>query len=157
MGFTINNYAPSTQIDNHDGGVININNGSVENETHNHLPAAFTQDKGIELCDFLIRGNFISENTDRESFLFVFGCKQNMPLSFKPIQWLKTKEQLRETLEQAYKPLITSKAITKASIEKTIPKCFINKDGKEIILPKHKEEYTFEIDSIRSFFSTFRD
>lgn len=155
MAFTINNYAPSTQIDNHDGGIININNGNVQNENNSFFPTAFTQDKGVQLCDFLIDGGFIAEDTDRDSFLYIFGCKQTMPHSLKPIQWLKNLEFLRETLEQAYKPLITSKSITKAGIEKVVPKCFINKDRKEITLPKHKEYPSFEIDHIRTYFSKF--
>lgn len=155
MGFTINNYGPSTQIDNHDGGVININNGTMENETNNCLPTAFTQDQGLKLCEFLLNGGFIPQETDRESFLFVFGCIKSKPASFKPVQWLKTMEQLRETLMQAYRPLITSKSITKAELEKTVPYCFLNKKGEEASLPKHKEETSFEIDSIRNFFSTF--
>lgn len=64
---TINNYAPSTQIDNHDGGVVNIDNGKAQtlNDIHEERTTNIVADG---LCDAL-KAFFYGDKAEVMSFL----------------------------------------------------------------------------------------
>lgn len=63
------------------------------------LPRQLIPGKNINLCllfEELIKGEFISLDTDKDSFIWAFGNAQK-PDNFKPIKWIKYNSRTKQT------------------------------------------------------------
>lgn len=85
------------------------------------------------LFESLVKGKFIPDDTDPDSFKWIFGDpKQSRPDQWKPITWNKAKQLLRELLEE-----IKLDNVTIAEIERIVPILFY-KNGTPLKLAKNK-------------------
>lgn len=129
--------------------------------TSRHFPAHISHEKGLKLYKFLTnkqdkcQKEFISPNTDVDSFMYLMGCTSEMPQKVTSITWNCNKQLLRELVEQAFKDLIDSETITKKRLEEFVSKVFINEEGEPFVLAKNKHVECFESDIIRLFFTSF--
>ncbi|MBQ8008818.1 MAG: hypothetical protein IJ256_04790, partial [Bacteroidaceae bacterium] len=69
----------------------------------------------------------------------------------------KSKQLLREMLEQAFAEHIDNGVMRKVELEQLTPACFIDKTGCKIELPKNKREMSLDSDLLVVFFATFSD
>ena len=122
-----------------------------------HMPACFGYDKGIGLLRFLKEKGFVERSADPDSFLYFMGCLPLEPELLKPIGWMKSKQLLREMLEQAFAEHIDNGVMRKVELEQLTPACFIDKTGSRIELPKNKREMSLDSDMLVVFFATFSD
>ena len=135
-----------------------VNQETIVNDEHQkHFPYLNSFDKGIRLFNMLVEGEFISKETESNSFLFLMGCSNEEPENLKPIMWMKTKQLLREMLEAAYCVPIEIGSVTKAELEQLVPLCFVDKNGEELNLAKPKAVPSRESDKLSNFFATFSD
>lgn len=135
-----------------------VNQETIVNDEHQkHFPYLNSFDKGIRLFNMLVEGEFISKETESNSFLFLMGCSNEEPENLKPIMWMKTKQLLREMLEGAYRVPIENGSVTKAELEQLVPLCFVDKNGEELNLAKPKAVPSHESDKLSKFFATFSD
>lgn len=124
-----------------------------------HFPPYISYEKGLSIYTFLTHKQdkcpkeFISSDTNTESFMYLMGCTPEIPHKLTTITWNYNKQLLRELVEQAFKGLIDSKAITKKRLEKIVPKVFVNCKGEPINLTKNKHVDSNESDSIRDYFT----
>lgn len=152
---------------NYYGTVNNVINNFVttkHNEPHPdesimkkvpHFPLNKTKDEGVTQYNFLTEHKYMKASLD--SWLFLMGFVTEQPNIVVPITWLTTKEQLRTMLFLSFEKLISDKSIKKVDIEKLVPDCFINKDGKTMNLAKPKKENSIELDNLINFFRPSSD
>jgi hypothetical protein len=97
------------------------------------LPIKLTDPQRVKLLDLLVKGIFISESTNPESFFWVFGGKPPQPEQWRPIQWMEAKSGLRELLTPLVKK-IESKFI------KDIKDQFYDRNCEPFIMNKPKKD-----------------
>ena len=101
-----------------------------------HFTRVFTSDLLQQLYTGLTTGKFLSIDTDKSKFDYVFGACDK-PNDFEGLKWLKGKQYLRELLTPIRHP-----DIILAELEKLVPLYFIDKEGKGINLAKNKVNAT---------------
>ena len=138
---------------------LNTEKSEKPDEKHQakHMPACFGYDKGIGLLRFLKEKGFVERSADPASFLYFMGCLPLEPELLKPIGWMKSKQLLREMLEQAFAEHIDNGVMRKVELEQLTPCCFIDKTGCKIELSKNKREMSLDSDMLVVFFATFSD
>lgn len=117
------------------------------------FPSRLDYAKGKKVFVFLKNHGFIAASTKESDFLYLMGCSNERPIGVKPIEWLKTKQLLREMLELWCLPMIRSDEMKKSKIEVLCPMVFIIK-GKKAQLAKNKPYMSKETDELKNFFST---
>lgn len=143
----INNYGKTKQDGPHpDESVM---------KTAPHFPLNKTKDEGVTLYNFLTEHKYMKASLD--SWLYLMGFVTEKPNNVILITWLTTKEQLRTMLFHSFEKLITDKSIKKVDLEKLVPCCFMNEDGKPMTLAKPKKEYSIELDRLTDFFRLSSD
>lgn len=117
------------------------------------FPANITFDIAVILLKFLKEKEFIAEDTDSDSFMYLMGCSNEKPRELKKIKFLQNKQILRELLEKAFFSLLDGQSLTKAEIERIAPEVFVDKKGKGIKLAKNKLTPSTYSDLLVEFFS----
>lgn len=120
-----------------------------------HFPLNKTKDEGVSLYSFLSKNQYIKAPLD--SWLFLMGFVTEKPQKVVSIMWLTTKEQLRTMLVNSFEGLINNKTLKIADLERLAPKCFVDKNGKPLYLPKPRTEYSTKMDQLVNFFRPFSD
>lgn len=116
------------------------------------MPPHLTRERAMELYAFLTDGNYIESSTPSEDFLYLMGVSSTSPIKMKPINWLKTVQQLRVMLTLAFDAPLKRGALKLAEIERRAPSCFLNKGKKLTQLAKPTQEFSAELDALESFF-----
>ncbi|MBQ6051399.1 MAG: hypothetical protein IJL35_12505 [Bacteroidaceae bacterium] len=128
------------------------NTFNVGKEQPIQMPPHLTKEWTMRLYQFLVEKEFIDKQTPADDFLYLMGVTSIAPVKLKPINWLKTIQQLRLVLERSFQTPIHRGSLRKAEIERRAPYCFLNKGKKMEELSKPKEELSAEIDEIEIFF-----
>ncbi len=122
-------------------------NGYIEEEEPlKRFPQEYSDVDLFKIYYFLVNHRLISPQTNQETFFYWFGSDVK-PNRIRRIEWLSTKQLLRETLTRMYKDKMR---IT--DIEKLTPRSFSSK-GKPLKLAKNKEYPSLKSHEIRNFFS----
>ena len=108
--------------------------------------------QGQDLFNLLLNGSFIAAGTNIDNWLWTMGYSPKAPQHLQPIQWLKTKEQLRTVLNGVLTANNLDSPMKVADIERLVPQCFIDKDGSPLHLSKPKTEISREMDLLKGFF-----
>lgn len=135
--------------------VVQVEDSTKKEEDIPHFPLNKTKDEGVSLYNFLSENQYIKVPLD--SWLFLMGFVVEKPKIVVSITWLTTKEQLRTMLVNSFESLITNKTLKKADLERLAPKCFVDKNGKPLYLPKSKPEYSMKMDKLVDFFRPSSD
>ncbi len=128
------------------------NTFNVGKEQPTQMPPHLTKEWTMGLYQFLVEKEFIDKQTPADDFLYLMGVTSIAPVKLKPINWLKTIQQLRLVLELSFKIPLYRGSLKKAEIERRAPYCFLNKGKKMEELAKPKTEWSPEIDDIETFF-----
>ena len=134
-------------------GTVNNQNHAARKDRHAHFPPCIDESRGVALHRLLIEKGMIGGDSDEASFLYLMGCTDEPPESVEPIEWLSTKQLLREMLEGMAKPLLDGEKFKKADIERLAPLCF-TQGRKPLQLAKPKPVPSSESDALTNFFST---
>lgn len=135
------------------GTVNNRTNETVCKDRHAHFPPCMDEDRGIALHRFLIERGMIEATADEASFLYLMGCVACPPGEVKPVEWLATKQLLREMLEGATQTLLERGDFKKGDIERLAPLCFTRR-GEPLNLARPKSVPSLESDAMAKFFAT---
>lgn len=136
------------------GTVNNKISETVSKDRHAHFPPCMDENRGVSLYRFLIQRGMIEATTDETSFLYLMGCIADSPENLKQIEWLSTKQLLREMLEGAVSPLLKDRHFKKADIERLVPLCF-TQGGEPLSLAKPKPVPSIDSDALENFFATW--
>ncbi|MBR3546363.1 MAG: hypothetical protein IKN86_02245 [Bacteroidaceae bacterium] len=128
------------------------NTFNVGKELPPQMPSYLMKEWTMGLYQFLVEKEFIDKQTPADDFLYLMGVTSIAPMKLKPINWLKTIQQLRLVLELSFKTPLHRGSLKKAEIERRAPYCFLNKGKKMEELSKPKTEWSPEIDDIETFF-----
>ena len=111
---------------------------STTNSTIFFFTRQFTDTEREHIFNGLISGGFIPKDTNRNHFNYVFGGMviPDNEKPFKPIQWLKNKQRLRELLTS---PKVKNVEVLIAEIERNTPLCFIDAKNNALCLAKNKK------------------
>lgn len=129
-------------------------NDSENSATTAQFPPILSSDQAVLLYQFLTKEKLVG-NTSLLDALYILGCTSNIPDQIKPIQWLGTKQNLRQVLTGAYRPTPEGQPIRMADIERLAPLCFTDKNGQPLTLAKPKKEISSISDTIENFFKDF--
>lgn len=99
------------------------------------LPIRLKDSQRSELLNLLVKGKFISESTNPDSFFWVFGGNPPKQEQWQPIQWMEAKSGLRELLT----PLVKDKTITN-KIKRDIKDQFYDSKHDPFIMNKPKKD-----------------
>lgn len=133
--------------------VLEQNNAiTVGREKPVQMPPYLTQERAVAIYEFLISSGYISTSTTSDEFLYLMGVTSEPPLKMKPINWLKTVQQLRTMITLAWKVPLERGSLKLAELEKRVPFCFLNKGAKMKVLAKPSVENSYEMDMIANFF-----
>jgi len=153
--FSFNGNVTANHINNiHDNDMVNMSVGDRGDNTKTCFPPCRTYEQGNNTLRFLKEKQFIPENTDPISFLYLMGCTDECPSDISHIKWLKNKQLLREMLELWFNPLFEEKSFKKADMERKCPQIFVDKDNKKIKLAKNKHNLSMDEDELFNFFAT---
>lgn len=119
-----------------------------------HFPACRNYTQSVAILEHLKEKGFVEKNTEPKNFLWQMGCTEERPDKVKPIVWLKTKQLLREMLEQWFGRLLQEQSLNKVKIESLCSQIFIDKQGDMIHLPKNKPYPSADSDDLKVFFAT---
>lgn len=133
-------------------------NLKIEDGSHCRFPECLSVENAKKLYEFLSQEGFIDrEKTPLADFNYRMGASKlyTTPDAPKSICWLSNKQMLREMLFLAFATLLEN-GTTKSSLEKFVPECFVDKNGKPIKLAKNDERQIIfnEMVSLENFFTT---
>lgn len=123
------------------------------------FPRYLTYEQGKKIFDFLIKNEFIAATTPPERFLYRLGVINDTPCLSHPIDWIASRQLLREFLQLAFAKLIEKgKKKKKGKIHFTdLDKraaMYFTISGKYFRkLPKNKTELSTKSDDLHIFFS----
>lgn len=121
------------------------------------FPACRNYTQSVAILEHLKEKGFVEKNTEPKNFLWQMGCTEERPDKVKPIVWLKTKQLLREMLEQWFGRLLQEQSLNKVKIESLCSQIFIDKQGDMIHLPKNKPYPSADSDDLKVFLRPFSD
>ena len=121
------------------------------------LPLYRTRDEGTRLYEFLVRGGYIANDTDRECWLYAMGCSADQPSDVKPILWLHTREQLRWMIKAFYAGMLDDGTLRLADLNHRARHLFVDKSGKYIDIPKPRKEESTEKDKLEDYIRPISD
>ena len=130
--------------------VVQVDDGKNKKEEQSHFPLNETKDEGIRLYNALTTEKFMQVAID--SWLYLLGFSDQIPLHKQLVQWLGTKEQLRVMLRMIFERLIKENGLSVADIERLTPLCFIDKKGNPMHLAKPRDESSMEMDKLKEIF-----
>ena len=126
----------------------------VPSNTVLHMPRHGNVETGLRQYEFLVNTGYIASTTHELHFLYLMGYSSNMPEDIKPIEWLTTKEQLHRMLQKRYAVPLANNVLTEKNIKDFVPKCFVDKKGECIEIPKPREENSQMMDILIKNFPT---
>lgn len=122
----------------------------LKGDESDHFPLNSTKDEGVRIHDALINKSFMQVPLD--SWLYLMGYVEQKPTKITFIQWLGTKEQLRQMLLLVNKDSLKKNLLSISDIERITPKCFIDKNKKTLELAKPKTESSQRMDQLVDIF-----
>lgn len=136
------------------GNVILEQNNTINvgKEQPVQMPPYLHREEVTDLYRFLVSEGYIESSTSSEDFLYLMGVSATAPVKLKPINWLKTVQQLRTMLSLAFQDPLERKSLKIADIEKRAPFCFLNKGKKMSQLAKPTVENSQELDRLTNYF-----
>ena len=137
--------------------IYTLNTEKSEKPDEKHQAKHMPEGPSAAFVQRLKEKGFVERSADPASFLYFMGCLPLEPELLKPIGWMKSKQLLREMLEQAFAEHIDNGVMRKVELEQLTPACFIDKTGSRIELPKNKREMSLDSDMLVVFFATFSD
>lgn len=111
-----------------------------------HFPKVQEVQEVEALFNFLVEGRYISDGTKKRDFMYYLGHYYSMPERLNAIQWMETKQLLRELLESLY-----SDVMSKADIERIAVFAFVDKKGHYMRLAKNKIILSTKSDELKEF------
>ena len=124
----------------------------IQQQESPHFPLINHEEKGRQLYELLIKGQFIEGDTSLACWLYMMGYSNVQPACVKPIVWLKTKEAAQVMLRGVYASLIAKNELTVARLFQLTEQCFATPDGKPLKLAKPRKELSHDIDLLNNFF-----
>lgn len=121
-----------------------------------HFPPHIPYDDGRKIMEYLKKEEYIADNTDPESFMYLMGCTNELPSDLRKIVWNSNKQLLRDLIMNAFAGLITSETYTKVSLAKIVPHVFVDKNGQDIVLAKNKKIPSTENEKMIEFIKKMR-
>lgn len=115
-----------------------------------HFPRVQEVRKTKVLFEFLLKGKYISDSTKERDFMYYLGhyyC--TTVIDINSIQWIESKQLLRELLEALY-----SDVMSKTDIKRIAMSAFTDKYGHYMLLAKKKEAPSTKSDKLKEFLAT---
>lgn len=125
---------------------------NVGREKPVQMPPHLNRERAVEIYEFLINNGYIDSSTTSDDFLYLMGVTSEPPVKLKPINWLRTVQQLRTMIRLTWKVSLERGSLKLAELERRAPFCFLNKGKKMSALAKPSEEYSQELDDLEKFF-----
>ena len=148
------NYGNYVDVHDNENVYLTVGEDVKVKKQPSRFPACRNYTHGVAILEHLKEKGFVEKNTEPKNFLWQMGCTEELPDKVKPIVWLKTKQLLREMLEQWFGRLLQEQSLNKAKIKSLCSQIFIDKQGDMIHLAKNKVVPSQDSDDLKEFLAT---